>query len=406
MPQPRIIAVDNDPRILRALDRACATTGYTLEPTRKPEDFEAALERFAPVLIFLDLTLSTIDGLEILRHVAHKRPGTRIAMTSGVDERLLTSARALGESLGLRMLEPIRKPLTVDDIRQRLRVLRATPDNDCECTVSVSELGAALKDGRLDVCYQPMIDLSSRRVVCAEALARIRRHDGGMLIPSQFISVAEHSGLIETLTFLVLRRALSDLGGWQSPVPELQVSVNLSRVLLEDPRLPDRIESLLDETGVPPGRLVLEVTASGDLQDDPRAAETLSRMRSKGISLALDDFGTGCGSLDAIYECPYETLKLDKKFAICADRSEEAAAMIRSSLDLARSVGLSVVAEGIQSEQTLRWLGRLGCDIGQGFHISPPMSTSSFSDWLLRLGRLGPRRHNFVGAPAFAGSAH
>ena len=119
---------------------------------------------------------------------------------------------------------------------------------------------------------------------------------------------------------------------------------------------------------------MLEVTETTMPENRQRMTDTLSRLRLKGIRLALDDFGSGAFSLGQLNEFPYETLKLDKKFAMRAERSEDAAAMIRSSLDLARSVGLTVVAEGIQSEQTLRWLGRLGCDVGQGLHISPPMS--------------------------------
>ena len=383
MSRTRIVAVDDDRRILRVLKRACETVGYEVHSVLDAEFFESSFQVFEPSLVFLDLSMNNIDGVELLRFIAKQRRDTAVVVTSGVDERVLEAAHSLGLSLGIRMLEPIRKPLIVADVRRRLKMFRDQPQIAAvPATISASELQHALTEGLLDVCYQPMVNLTTREVVCIEALARLRKPGSGVHLPEQFIPTAEQSGLIDTLTFGVLDRALSDLSSLHGQSPELQVAVNISPMMLCDTTLPERIEGLLSAHQVAPQRLVIEVTETTAPDDRQRMADTLSRLRLKGIRLALDDFGTGFCSLGQLYEFPYETLKLDKKFAMRAESNADAASMIRSSLDLARSVGLTVVAEGIQSEETMRWLDRLGCDVGQGFHISPPLSIQALLDWL------------------------
>ena len=390
MPRTRIIAVDDDRRILRVLKRACETVGYEVHSVLDAEFFESAFSVFPPDLIFLDLNMRGIDGFELLRFMAREGCEASIIVVSGVDEQIMRSAHVLGLSLGLRMLEPIRKPLMVADIRRRLKEFHQRPKQPLDDLVSEEELNQALDDGRIEVCYQPMVDLTTRRVVCAEALARIRRLDGSLIPPAQFIPLAERIGRIEDVTFAVLGHALERVSGWRSPMPELQVAVNLSPVLLHDPDIARRIMQVVKAMELSPSTLVLEVAQTGAHDNTGHVAETLKRLRSAGFSLSLDDFGAGFCSLGQLYEFPYEILKLDRKFAMRARENPEAAAMIRSSLDLARSVGLTVVAEGIQNEDTLNWLGRLGCDVGQGYHISPPMSPQAFYSWLLDMDRLGP----------------
>ena len=382
MSRTRIVAVDDERRILRVLKRSCEAVGYEVHSVLDARFFESCFRVFEPSLIFLDLNMSTIDGIELLRFIARERPDTAVVLTSGVDERLLGAAHALGLSLGLRMLEPIRKPLIAADVRRRLEMFRDRPASPARASIDADELHQALTDGMLDVHYQPMVDLGSSKVVSIEALARIREPGANVLSPEQFIPVAECSGLIEMLTFGVMERALADLASLNGQSSQLHVAVNLSPLVLCDVTLPDRIATLLRRHNVGAEQLVVEVTETSAPQDPQLMADTLRRLRQLGIRLALDDFGAGLCSLGQLYEFPYETLKLDKKFAMQAHSNADAAQMIRSSLDLARSVGLTVVAEGIQCEETMRWLDRLGCNLGQGFHISPPLPLHALMDWL------------------------
>lgn len=384
MSRTRIVAVDDDRRILRVLKRSCESVGYEVHSVLDAEFFESSFRAFDPAIVFLDLNMRNVDGVELLRFIAAERSDAAVVVTSGVDERLLGAAHSLGLSLGLDMLDPIRKPLIVQDVRQRLQAYHDRPPRQPDDSIEEAQLRDAIDHDLVDVFYQPMIDLNSGEVTCAEALARIRQPGQGLLMPRQFIALAEQTGLIEALTFRVLDRALRDLHGWSDLAPSLQVSVNVSPLLLDGVDLPDRFERVLAARRIAPERLMVEVTETRAPEDRQRMADTLSRFRLKGVQLALDDFGTGFCSLGQLYEFPYQTLKLDRKFAMHAAGNAEAAAMIRSSVDLARSVGLDVVAEGIQSEDTLRWLAQTGCDNGQGFHISPPISAAAFRAWLAR----------------------
>lgn len=382
MSRTRIVAVDDDRRILRLLKRTCENVGYEVHSVLDAEYFESSFRAFEPSLVFLDLNMHSIDGVALLRFIAEERSDASVIVTSGVDECLLDDAQSLGLSLGLRMLKPIRKPLMVSDVRRRLDAFRNQIHGGVRTALSEHELGDALERGHLDVCYQPQLDLGSEQVVCVEALARLRRPGSGILSPEQFIPVAEQCGLIDTLTFGVLDHALTRLRGWQRFAPELQVAVNISPVMLGDTTLPDRVAATLAAHDVPPARLVLEITETSLSPDRQLAVLTLERLREHGIQLALDDFGSGFCSLGHLYESPYSMLKLDRKFAMRAQQDEDAAATIRSCLKLARAVGLTVVAEGIQNESTLRWLAMHGCHQGQGYHISPPLFAADLGAWL------------------------
>lgn len=382
MSRTRIVAVDDDRRILRLLKRTCENVGYEVHSVLDAEYFESSFRAFEPSLVFLDLNMHRIDGVALLRFIAEERSDTSVIVTSGVDECLLDDAQSLGLSLGLRMLTPIRKPLMVSDVRRRLDAFRNPLHGGVRTALSGQELGDALARGHLDVCYQPQLDLGSERVVCVEALARLRRPGSGILSPEQFIPAAEQCGLIDRLTFGVLDIALTRLCGWQRFAPELQIAVNISPVMLGDTTLADRLAATLSAHDIPPARLVLEITETSLPTDRGLAAVTLGRLRGHGIQLALDDFGSGFCSLGHLYESPYSTLKLDRKFAMRAEQDQDAAATIRSCLELARAVGLTVVAEGIQNESTLRWLAMHGCHQGQGYHISPPLFAAEFGAWL------------------------
>ncbi len=385
MSRTRIIAVDDDRRILRILKHACERVGFEVHCVQDANFFESAFHAHEPSLVFLDLNMRNIDGVELLRFIAEECPGTSIIVTSGVDQRMLNAARNLGTSLGLNMLEPIPKPLMVADIRQRLKLFttqpRITTQQMTETSVA-QNLSSTIGEYEIEVKYQPMVRLSTREVVCAEAQACIHHPLEGQLHHSQFIPVTEKCGLLESLSLMVLRTALEDLSSWSAASDDFQVAINLSQNLLLDTHFPVQVKELLDQTGVRPQRLVFEIVERGEVSDRRALSSSLTQLSNLGICLSLNNFGSNITSLSHIYEFPYQTLKLDKHFAQHALKDENAAAMIRSSLDLARSVGLTVIAGGIQTEETMRWLGKLGCAVGQGTVISPAIVADQFNSWL------------------------
>jgi diguanylate cyclase (GGDEF)-like protein len=253
------------------------------------------------------------------------------------------------------------------------------------------ELERAVEQRSLEVSYQPIFELATGRVVGAEALARWHRPGAEDVGPAEFIPLAERSGLIVPIGELVQARACTQLQRWERSAETigLTMHVNLSPAELRDPDLVPRVAAGIEDAGVDPGQLVLELTESA-LLEDPRLAEAqLERLRALGVRIAIDDFGTGYSSLHTLQRLPIDMLKMAKSFV-----DDDGLAFQTTILQLARALDVTVVAEGIESEAQLERLRQLGCDMGQGFHLSPPVSGVALLDQPLRqilLGREGER---------------
>lgn len=244
------------------------------------------------------------------------------------------------------------------------------------------ELRQAIDEGGLFVLYQPKIDLQAARVAAVEALVRWRHPQLGVIPPDQFITLAEHAGLIKPLTVSVLNAALRQCRSWHDAGLEMNVAVNLSVRNLQDPQLPDQIAGILEKYGVLPGRLELEITESIIMADPSRAMDVLTRLDKMGVGLSIDDFGTGYSSLGYLKKLPVEAIKIDKSFIkeMVIDRDD--AMIVRSTIDLGHNLGLKVVAEGVENQETWTRLLDLGCDMAQGYYISRPIPADELTQWL------------------------
>jgi diguanylate cyclase (GGDEF)-like protein len=246
----------------------------------------------------------------------------------------------------------------------------------------VSELRRAIEQNKLSLYFQPKVRLDDGQVTCAEALVRWDHPRHGMLSPDVFVPIAEQTGLIRPLARWVLDAALRQCNRWRRDGLDLSVAVNLSMRNLHDPEVVDTIRQLLSRWGIPPARLVIEITESSLMADATRAMDILSRLRAMGISISIDDFGTGYSSLAYLKRLPVDELKIDKSFVANIASDENDAAIVRSTIRLAHDLGLSVVAEGIEDQQTLEFLTGLGCDVAQGYFISRPLPVLALGDWL------------------------
>jgi diguanylate cyclase (GGDEF)-like protein len=235
------------------------------------------------------------------------------------------------------------------------------------------ELRGAIERGELTIHYQPKADLSTGLIVGAEALVRWQHPVRGLLAADAFVPIAERTGLIKPLSLYVVRAALTQCRAWSEAGLDLGVAVNLTIPDLLDLELPDHIAELLDETGVPPGRLELEITESTILADPFRVRQVLTRLNEMGLRLAIDDFGTGYSSLAYLKRLPVQTIKIDKSFVtgMCDDPSD--ATIVRSTIDLGRNLGLAIVAEGVETRETWNALRGLGCSLAQGYLIGRAM---------------------------------
>jgi diguanylate cyclase (GGDEF)-like protein len=246
----------------------------------------------------------------------------------------------------------------------------------------LGQVRSALEHGEFIVYYQPKVDMHSRRIVGVEALVRWQHPEHGMLPPMRFIPLIEQTALVGPLTMHVIEQALTQLVAWRSSGIDLELSVNLSARNLIDAELPRRIASLLEQHGIPAERLTVEVTESAAVIDRGRAVAGLEALRASGVGVSIDDFGTGNASIEYLATLPASEIKIDRSFVtdILEDRRSEA--IVRSTIELARNLELTVVAEGIESEAVMQHLATLGCDVGQGYFISRPLPAAELAPQL------------------------
>jgi diguanylate cyclase len=243
----------------------------------------------------------------------------------------------------------------------------------------VGELQRALHEGELVLRYQPLSDTTSGRITAVEALVRWAHPTEGLLTPDRFLDVAESAGLMRQLTSYVLERALRQLAEWDHDGTELAVAVNLAMPNLLDLRLPDEVARLLALTSVGAERLTLEITENIVMADPDRILEVVGRLRDLGVRLSLDDFGAGASSLGYIKRLAVDELKIDRSFVTTMAEDEDNAAIVGATIELAHSLGLSVVAEGVETPASLERLRALGCDQVQGYLLSRPVSATDLT---------------------------
>lgn len=251
----------------------------------------------------------------------------------------------------------------------------------------VTALRQAVERQEFWVFYQPQVDLRNGRVVGVEALVRWQPPEGELVKPDQFIPLAEDTGLILPIGQQVLEQACRQTAAWvRSGYDQLRLAVNLSARQFNQPDLVEQVVRVLDETGLDPGRLELEITESTAMVNLDATSETLRRLHARGLSLSLDDFGTGYSSLSYLRRFAIDVLKIDRSFIKDLDSKSEEAAITQAIVSMAHTMRLKVIAEGVETKAQLEFLRGLGCDYGQGFLFSPPLNASDLTS-LLRAGQ-------------------
>jgi diguanylate cyclase (GGDEF)-like protein len=251
------------------------------------------------------------------------------------------------------------------------------------------ELRRALSNGELLLHYQPKFDLASGAVTGVEALVRWQHAQHGLIFPDNFIPLAEESGLIKPLTQEVQRIALRQCKQWLDAGIPLAVAVNISAINLQDPDFPDQVAGLLRESQVPASMLELEVTETAIMTDPLRAMQNIARLSEMGIQVSIDDFGTGYSSMAYLKKLLVAKIKIDKSFVMDMHRDSNDAVIVRSTIDLGHNLGLKVVAEGVEDQQSWDRLKALGCDAAQGYHMSKPLPAEQFLHWYNNLAMPG-----------------
>jgi len=247
----------------------------------------------------------------------------------------------------------------------------------------LADLRGAIDRDELVLHYQPKVNLAGG-IDGAEALLRWQHPERGLIPPAEFIPLAEQTRLMRPLTLWVLEAALRQSREWRRGGLDIALAVNLSAANLADPALPDDIAELLRRMDVPPERLTLEITESTAMADPSRAQALLVRLRDLGVGLSIDDFGTGHSSLAYLSSLPVTELKIDRSFVMSIVRDLDDAVIVRSTIDLGHNLGLRVVAEGVEDDETLHWLTDHGCDLAQGYGLTRPLPAADLAQWLSR----------------------
>ncbi|MFC7301495.1 EAL domain-containing protein [Cognatiluteimonas weifangensis] len=336
------------------------------------------LQRLAqpPDVVLVDLDMPGMDGVEFIGHVAQQRLARGVALVSALDAALLNTVQTMARAYGLHVLGSVEKPLTADKLRVVLASYesrRQERDDEEPVEVGLEDIRAALREDELQPWFQPQVEFGNGHAVSVEALARWQRRDGRIVRPLQFIPLLEREGLAPQLTDRMLEQSCRWKRRWEDDGLHLKLSVNVSPSTLADPAAPDHYQQIVQDHGVDPGEVMLEITESSLMADAARGLGVLARLRLKGFGLSIDDFGTGYSSLAQLSRIPFTELKIDQGFVSGAHAEPRKRAVIEASLELARKLQLQVVAEGVETTEEWQMLAELGCGVAQGYLIARPV---------------------------------
>lgn len=393
----RLLVVDDDlvQRVL--IGKIGAKLGYE---TVVASSYEAATEllgREGFEVMALDLSLGERDGVELLRFVADAGlHAMSIVIISGCDDRIMKATRRLAGGLKLSLGACLTKPLDLNRLRSALelpcRAPLATSFAAPPLGITPERILRGLAADEFFVEFQPKIALQTGRVIGAEALARWRTAEFGMVSPLVFIPIAEQAGLMREVTDCILLSAMSQGRKLIERNPGFTIAVNISGSLMSDLTLPDRIEEILRRENISPTSLTVEITETSAMADVDRANDILVRLRIKKIGTAIDDFGTGYSSLAALVRLPFSELKIDQSFIKGCESDEDMMKIVDASVALAKAFNMKVVAEGVESQEALDIIRRIGCDVAQGFLFAPSLRRSRAERWISERNSLADER--------------
>jgi len=394
----RLLVLDDDPFVPRWIRQVAEHEGYDVTVSGDLQTVRGLCRTFRPTLILIDLTLGGYQGLDALRLLSAERCTMPIILTGAAEAGVLHSASRFGMTLDLSMAGIIAKPIELGQLRRALaahvhgivddessvigRMLRDSNSGEGSRAEDEARLRAAFDAGELRVHYQPQIALATGAVVGVEALVRWQHPTRGLVSPNSFLPLAERLALMRPLTMFVLDSALDESRGWARAGQPVSVAVNLASSLLNDPALPDDIERLCERRGVTPDKLTLEISESATIGHAQEVVDALTRLRVKGCRLSLDNFGTGFSSLVELRTLPFSQLKIDKTFVGEAATRPAARAIVDAVIEFGHKIGLEIVAEGVETRESLVLLKDAGCDYAQGFLISRPVDAVALAKQL------------------------
>lgn len=338
-------------------------------------------------IIISDLDMPGMDGLEFMRHVGEAHIPVSIILASAMESVLLDSVETMTRAYGVKILGVIQKPITPEKLAALIKLhlpAQANPNltQTDALSFTIEEIVQGIRNDEFEPFFQPKVELASGRIKGAEALARWRHPQKGIVGPYAFVGLLEEHDHIDKLTWLMLSKAVDFCCEWRTKSGlDVSVSVNVSAKSLTDMNFADRVTELVKCKSLDCRNIILEVTESAATTDIGHSLETLSRLRMKGFGLSIDDYGTGYSSLQQLARIAFTEIKLDQSFIKSATTQQAARIILQSSIDMAKKLGIVTVAEGIETENDWDLLRELGCDLAQGYLIAKPLEASEFLTW-------------------------
>ncbi len=339
-------------------------------------------------IIITDLDMPEMDGMEFIRRLGEMACTASVIISSALDGPLVESVRTMTTTYGIDLLGVLEKPPEAQEILHIIGTYKPGQSNNRPLSSPASEpyspvqLNTALEADQFEPFFQPKVELATGRLCGFEALARWRHPDRGVLSPYAFIDIMESGGLIDKLTEVMLDKASRECVAWHRAGLDIMVSVNLSPSSLADVSLASHLINRVRLQGLEPRHMILEITETSVMDHVGAVLENLARLRMHGFNLSIDDYGTGYSSLQQLNRIVASELKIDQSFVTQAAYQESSRIMLQSSLELARKLKLTAIAEGVETRQDWRLLRTYGCDQAQGYFIGKPMAADAVVSWV------------------------
>ena len=382
----RIVLIDDDRVVGEIVSALAKAMGLQCDVTRTPEQF---FEHVGPetTLILLDLVMPEMDGIEILRLLGERNCKARIVLMSGINIRVIETAKKLAQSLGLSVVGHLQKPFPIAQLQELLGAnialeKPADPENEQRIAISDEDLRRAFDRDEFVIYYQPQINISTGVVTGVEALSRWQHPELGLVSPDNFIYRIEALGLMDRFCWITAERALNEVKQFSDSngyLPRLAINISVSS--LRDLKFPDILMNLARKYDFPAERIVLEITESG-LMEFSLALDVLTRLRMRNFQLSIDDFGTGYSMMKQLQNVPAIELKIDKTFVQHMHANHADLVMVEKIIEMGHDLDMEVIAEGVETDEQYKILREKGCDGVQGFLFSRALPPIEIIRWL------------------------
>jgi EAL domain-containing protein (putative c-di-GMP-specific phosphodiesterase class I)/CheY-like chemotaxis protein len=383
MSKLKLLVVDDEVDFAEFVADVAENMDFNVISTDDPTEVETLFLQDLNIIV-LDLFMPHIDGIELLRLLSKSKSSASIVLMSGKDKGVLNSAQKIAEEQEITVLGVLQKPFFA---RQLEVVLAKYVDGSSKrkqgsfLLPSAPEISLAIENKELFLVYQPQINITNRKVIGVEALVRWKHSERGLIPPGIFIPIAEDHDLIKDISTFVTKTSIRQQAEWLKNGIDLRMSINMSPKILTDLDMPEKLSSCVKEMGANIKNIVIEVTETALMSDVVRYMDILARLKMKGFNLSIDDFGTGYSSLQQLIRAPFNELKIDQAFIKNLDTDEECKTITEISIMLAHKLGMTVVAEGIETESVWNILRQLKCDEGQGYWMAKPMLPEEIEAW-------------------------